>query len=115
MAHRSIASTVAISVLILLEVVGLVAMVRYINSVPMWTSSLDAMAVASIARAMGEGDVPPICPFSEMDKDRLRGVGALVGIVDDGSEKGGSPTPRGSAEGREQDQNLSGLDRLLTV
>ncbi|MBE3046965.1 hypothetical protein IMZ48_31445 [Candidatus Bathyarchaeota archaeon] len=108
---KSIASTVIISALILLEVVALAALVRYVNSVPTWTSSLDAMAIASIARAMGEGEIPPIGPFSDMDRDRLRGVDALIGLVDQDTGNGGCDTPRGSTEERKQDQ--PGLDRPL--
>ncbi|KXX74694.1 hypothetical protein MMYC01_207956 [Madurella mycetomatis] len=52
----SYAALVVISVLLGLQVAGVLALVWYIYSAPTWTGTLDAMAVAAIARQLAEKD-----------------------------------------------------------
>lgn len=83
-----VASMVVISALILLQAVGMGAMVWYINRVATWTSSLDAMAMARIGKAMDDDKLPPIGPVSDGDRAKLKEVDALVGVVDEGTRDG---------------------------
>lgn len=102
-----LASVIVISIFVLLQVVGLAILVWYVNTVPTWAPSLDAMAIARIGRAMRGGELPPIGPVSDRDREKLRGVDALVGTVDGGGRQG--PPLREPAESGDQ----TGPDRPL--
>ena len=95
---KTLGATIAISILIFLQVVGLAAMVWYADSVPTWAPTLDAMAVARIGRAMGDGELPPIGPVSEVDRQKLRKVDALVGVASGYHDGEMSSTPGSSTE-----------------
>ncbi|KAJ7640152.1 hypothetical protein B0H17DRAFT_877587, partial [Mycena rosella] len=73
---------IIVSVLIAMQIVGLGLLMWYIYSVPTWTTSLDAVAVAQIAREVPEGEIPPLRPVSKVDLKRMREVDALVGVKD---------------------------------
>lgn len=75
-----VVSMVVVSALILLQAVGLGAMVWYIWRRPTWTAGLNAMALTRIGKAMDDDKLPPIGPVSEDDRAKLEQVDALVGI-----------------------------------
>ncbi|KAF7345007.1 hypothetical protein MVEN_01663500 [Mycena venus] len=79
---KTLAGTIIVSVLIAMQLAGLGILVWYIYSVPTWTTSLDALAVARIGRGVPEGEIPPLGPVSEEDVKRMREVDALVGVKD---------------------------------
>lgn len=78
---KTIAGTVIISVLILLQLIGIAYTVWYIYKVPIWTSALDALAVARIGASMETSDLPPIGAVYPADLDKLTEVDALIGIA----------------------------------
>lgn len=84
---KSLATTIAISILIFLQLSGLAMLVWYTNRVPTWAASLDAVTVAQIGRAMKDGELPPIGPVQESDRERLCGVDALVGVAEHENER----------------------------
>ncbi|KAJ6450164.1 hypothetical protein C8R45DRAFT_1224178 [Mycena sanguinolenta] len=79
---KTLAGTIIVSVFIAMQLVGLGLLVSYIYSVPTWTTSLDALAVAQIARGVSEGEIPPLGPASGDDRRRMRDVDALIGVKD---------------------------------
>ena len=106
------AGVIVVSAFMLLQVVALAAMVWYVNTVPTWVASLDAMAMARLGRAMRDGELPPIGPLSEKDWDRLRGVDALVGIGDGGRETRGPREPAGVVSGHQPGPDRPLMDDL---
>jgi hypothetical protein len=79
---KTLAGTIIVSVVIAMQLVGLGILMWYIYSVPTWTTSLDALAVARIGREVAEGEIPPLGPVSEEDVKKMREVDALVGVKD---------------------------------
>ncbi|KAJ6479128.1 hypothetical protein C8R45DRAFT_832888 [Mycena sanguinolenta] len=79
---KTLAGTIIVSVLIAMQLVGLGLLVWYIYSVPAWTSSLNALAVAQIAREVSDGEIPPLGPVSSDGRKRMYNVDALVGVKD---------------------------------
>ncbi|KAJ7152393.1 hypothetical protein C8R46DRAFT_1007027 [Mycena filopes] len=102
--RKTLAGTIIVSVLIAMQLVGLALLVRYIYTVPTWTTALDAVAVARIGREVPEGAMPPLGPVGEEDMGRMREVDALVGVRDgsagdgDGDLEPSRHTRRGSSE-----------------
>ncbi|KAJ7772226.1 hypothetical protein B0H16DRAFT_1685301 [Mycena metata] len=79
---KTLAATIIVSVLIAMQLVGLAILVRYIYSVPAWTASLDALAMARIGREVPEGELPRLGPVTGADVRKMRGVDALIGVRD---------------------------------
>ena len=78
--RKTLTGTIIISVLILLQLVGLILLARYACKVPTWTGSLDALAVARISASLK--DIPPIDQIDERDlKKKLEELDALVGVA----------------------------------
>lgn len=95
----SLPALIAISVLLAVQAVGVVWLVCYIWSVPVWTETLDAFAIARLAyRIKDDGyiagfglRVPALERVGrkgdrEVMLDRLGRVDALVGVVDGGED-----------------------------
>lgn len=79
---KSLAATIAISILIFLQLSGLAMLVRYAMQVPTWTSSPNAITMAQIGRAMKDSELPPIGPVRNDHLARLGEIDALVGIAE---------------------------------
>ncbi|KAF8134083.1 hypothetical protein K438DRAFT_1787382 [Mycena galopus ATCC 62051] len=77
---QDLTGTIIVSVLIAMQLAGLGLFIWYIYSVPTWTTSLDALAVAQIARGVPEGEIPPLGPVSEKKLQKMQEVDALVGV-----------------------------------
>jgi hypothetical protein len=76
------ATTIALSLLLALQLIGLAYLAYYIYHVPTWTGALDAMAIAQIGASLAHQDVlPPMGPVTAKDIDALRNVDGLVGLV----------------------------------
>ncbi|KAF2139223.1 uncharacterized protein K452DRAFT_300300 [Aplosporella prunicola CBS 121167] len=73
---------VIISTLIALQVLGLSYVVWYIGRVPIWTSALDAFAVARIGSNIGLQNLAPI-GRADHDLQKLSRMDGLVGTVTD--------------------------------
>ena len=69
------------SLLILIQALGLAYLACYIYKVPTWTDMLDALAVARIANSLEKADIPALGSLNSGDLARLRHVDALVGVV----------------------------------
>ena len=82
---KTLAGTIIISTLIFLQSVGLAVLGWYIYTVPTWTTALDSLAVARLARSIGDDELPAIGPVSEKDLEKLKKVNGLVGVMDDES------------------------------
>ncbi|KAI1673880.1 hypothetical protein L13192_00627 [Pyrenophora tritici-repentis] len=76
----SLASLIVISLLILIQALGLAYLAYYIYQVPTWTDMLDAMAVARIANSLDKADIPALGLVDRRDLEGLRGISALVGV-----------------------------------
>lgn len=81
-----------ISILIALQLVGIVIIVWFIYRAPTWTYALDAMAVARIGRSLDHGDLPPIGPVSDADMRKLAQVDGLVGVQEHVFQDTAAPT-----------------------
>jgi hypothetical protein len=79
---KTLAGTIIVSVLIAMQLMGLGILVWYKYSVPTWTTSLDALAVARIGREVAVGEIPPLGLVSEEGVKKMREVDALVGVKD---------------------------------
>jgi len=83
-----------LSVLIVLQLLGLGYLTYYLYRVPTWSDQLDAMAMARIGASLhNKGVLPAIGPVSKEDLDALQTVSGLIGIVDK-SPRGKSSTTR---------------------
>ncbi|KAK7057883.1 hypothetical protein R3P38DRAFT_2497804 [Favolaschia claudopus] len=80
---KSLAGTVLVSLLIGLQLVGMGLLMAYIYSVPTWTRSLDALAVARIGGEVPAGEMPPLGPLTKEDERRMRRVDGLIGVRTD--------------------------------
>lgn len=78
----SLAGLIVISVLVLLQLLGLIYLAWYIYCVPTWTDMLDALAIARITSSLDKGHVPAIGSMNHRDLDRLSKMDGLVGVVD---------------------------------
>ncbi|KAF8164362.1 hypothetical protein K438DRAFT_2067300 [Mycena galopus ATCC 62051] len=77
---KTLAGTIIVSALIAMQLAGLGLVIWYIYSVPTWTTSLDALAVAQIAREIPDGDIPPLGPVSKEKLGKMLKVDVLVGV-----------------------------------
>lgn len=82
----SLAGTIVISMLMLLQLLGLAYLAWYIYQVPTWTGMLDALAIARITNSLDKGDIPALGAVTARDVQRLQAVDALVGVVETGGE-----------------------------
>ncbi|KAI0199487.1 hypothetical protein F4808DRAFT_471499 [Astrocystis sublimbata] len=90
----SLPALVIITLLILLQILGLCIVMRLIYSVPTWASTLDALEMARIGQAVGV--MPTIGDVRETNVAKLLNTDALIGVQggradrdDDDIEEGG--------------------------
>ncbi|XXG99326.1 hypothetical protein Hte_005663 [Hypoxylon texense] len=76
------ASLVVITVLMFLQVLGLIILAWFIYSMPTWAAAFDAMEVARIGKALPDSDLPPLGPVTLEDEMRLTKVDGLIGRND---------------------------------
>lgn len=100
----STAALAVVTVLLGLQVAGIVALLWYIYTAPTWTETLDALAVAGITRQLAEREggflrSDGLWVTTEKEFREMRTMDALVGVVDmaDG-ESEGNPLARASDE-----------------
>jgi hypothetical protein len=108
--HKTLVGTIVVSALIAIQLVGLGLLVWHIYSVPAWTTSLDALAMARIGREVLEGEIPPLGPVSKKDVKKMREVDALIGLRD---VRGVSVTGLGDLEELGYAQRRSEADPTL--
>ena len=81
------------SVLIGLQLFGLVYLTYYLYRVPSWSDQLDAMAMARIGASLDhQGVLPAIGPVNKQDLVTLQSVGGLIGIVERSRRRESSAT-----------------------
>jgi hypothetical protein len=90
---KSLASTIVISILITAQATGLVAAVWFSGKVPTWTATLDSMAVARIGKAMRDEDLPSLGPVTKGDREKLKAVNALVGVLGEDDQRDEDRSP----------------------
>ncbi|KAH6628905.1 hypothetical protein F5144DRAFT_492685 [Chaetomium tenue] len=102
----STAGLVVVTVLLGFQVVGIVALLWYIYSVPTWTATLDAMAVAKITRQLAERNEgflrsDALSKPTAEEIRQMEDMDALVGLVEhETPEKpGGSATTTNVSSG----------------
>ncbi|KAK3332609.1 hypothetical protein B0T19DRAFT_107715 [Cercophora scortea] len=79
----SLLALIVVSILLGLQVVGILVLVGFIYSMPTWTDTLDAMAVAKITHQIEDGGVIAAGGLEELNERawrRLESVDALVGV-----------------------------------
>ena len=86
---KSHATTIGISVLIGMQLLGILCLVWYIYQVPTSTSAYNALAMTQIGAMIGAENVPRIGAGSE-NMTQLRRRDGLVGVADNGGYKGES-------------------------
>lgn len=77
----STSGLVVISVLMLLQLIGLAYLAWYIYQVPTWTAMLDSLAVARISSSLDKRDIPSVGSMSENDLTRLSDKSGLIGVI----------------------------------
>lgn len=90
----SVAAVSVITILLALQLLGLVYLAWYIYHVPSWTGSLDAMAVAHIGARLGQQNLllSGVSGDRERDARALQKVDGLIGVVNMEGEHHGSDT-----------------------
>ena len=76
---KTVAGTVIVSVLLGLQVTGLIILAWYIYTVPTWTAAFDSIAVAQLIKSVDDDHIPPI---GYADDEKLKDVDGLVGIAE---------------------------------
>ncbi|OBT62556.1 hypothetical protein VE03_07367 [Pseudogymnoascus sp. 23342-1-I1] len=82
----SLAGVIVVSVLIAIQVAGLIILAIYNSSFPTWTPSLDALALAKMGTELKHLDLSPIGRKARGDAVKLVGARGLVGVVEDDKE-----------------------------
>jgi hypothetical protein len=77
----STAGLIIVSILVLLQLVGLAYLAWYIYQIPTWTGMLDALAVARITNSLEKGTVPAMGGMSIRDLDGLIETNGAIGVV----------------------------------
>lgn len=88
----SLTGIVIVSMLLLLELIGLAYLAWYIYQVPTWTAMLDALAIARITNSLDKGVIPAIGSMTDAEVQRLKEIDALIGVVEDTNVEGYSDT-----------------------
>ncbi|KAK3337773.1 hypothetical protein B0T19DRAFT_413492 [Cercophora scortea] len=73
---------IIISTLVGLQVLGILVLLRYIYTVPTWTATLDAMAIARVAYQLQDGGAIGRIWMEDVDVEKLEKVDGLVGVVE---------------------------------
>lgn len=82
----SLAGIIVVSLLIAIQVVGLVILAIYNSSFPTWTQNLDALALAKVGTELKDLGLSPIGREAHGDAAKLASASGLVGVVDDDKE-----------------------------
>lgn len=77
---KTVAGTVVITFLILVQLLGLAYLTYFIYKLPTWSVSLDATAVARIGACLDPGDLLPLGQGAEMDEVWLNKVDGWIGL-----------------------------------
>jgi hypothetical protein len=78
---KTVAGTVIVSVLLSLQITGLLILAWYIYTVPTWTTAFDSIAVAQLAKSIDDDYIPPIGYPDGETMEKLKDVDGLVGIA----------------------------------
>lgn len=82
--YKSLAGTVVVSVLLVLQVLGIACLALFIYRVPTWSHSLDAVAVARLGATVDRADLPTLNAGTEVDtKTQLVNANGLIGLSDE--------------------------------
>ncbi|OBT42309.1 hypothetical protein VE00_06369 [Pseudogymnoascus sp. WSF 3629] len=81
-----LAGIIVVSLLIAIQVAGLVILAIYNSSFPTWTPNLDALALAKVGAELKDLGLSPIGRESHGDAAKLASASGLVGVVDDDKE-----------------------------
>lgn len=78
-----IAVLIVLSILMSLQLLGLMCLIWYIYHVPSWTAALDAMAMAHIGARLGQQDILPAGMSGDRERDTrsLHEVNGLIDVV----------------------------------
>ncbi|KAJ8116922.1 hypothetical protein ONZ43_g4328 [Nemania bipapillata] len=101
-------SVIIITILIASQLVGLLLLTRFIYSVPAWTSTLNALEVAQIGKALPIDDWPPLGEVTATETKRLIDIDALIGIEKGQGERGGERDEGTAYESEEGGQSAEG-------
>ncbi|KAJ4369546.1 hypothetical protein N0V86_009382 [Didymella sp. IMI 355093] len=74
-----LASLIILSVIVGLQILGLVALGWWIFMWPTWTRTLDARAIARVAASLDPGLLPPVGTSGQKEWERLAHVDGIVG------------------------------------
>lgn len=88
----SLGGIIVVSILMLIELLGLVYLTWYIYRVPTWTAMLDSLAVARIANSLSKDQIPAIGSMSEKEFENLGRIDGLVGVVESKEGAGSDST-----------------------
>lgn len=96
--QKSIPAIIIISLLIGAEVVGLLALARYIYSMPTWTGTLDAFALVQMGAQLGE-----------RANGELKEVSGLVGVLEPEGEEEALMKPAEEGRTKVEEKRTVGL------
>lgn len=83
---KTVAGTVIVSLLLLIQLAGLAFVMWYIYQFPTWTPSLDAVSVARIGASMKVADLPPLGEqVSVVDETKLNKVKGFIALNESGT------------------------------
>lgn len=89
--HKSLPSTIIISILIGLQLAGLGYTAYYIYQVPTWSHALDAVAIARLGSSLNDSDLPRIREGAAANVRKLSKVDGLVGVENNNDGSGIRP------------------------
>jgi hypothetical protein len=108
-------SVIIMSVLIGLQLLGLVYLTYYLYRIPSWSAQLDAMAMAQIGASLDhQGVLPAIGPVSKEDLVTLQNVGGLIGIVEKSPRQDSSGSESALPDMAGADDSAVELQRLTS-
>lgn len=91
--RASTAGIIVVSVLVVVQLLGLLYLAWYIYQVPTWTYMLDALAIAQIAKSLETSDIPSLGARSNREFQHLQCVDGTVGIVETHNDESTSYDP----------------------
>ncbi|KAJ5827341.1 hypothetical protein N7447_004104 [Penicillium robsamsonii] len=81
--QKTLAGTVVVTILIFLQLLGLLALTYYIYQLPTWTHALDAVAVARMSIGLNDPVMRELAHGGEIDQAKLKKIDGLVGLDND--------------------------------
>ncbi|KAI9872484.1 MAG: hypothetical protein M1830_001568 [Pleopsidium flavum] len=79
----SLAWIIIISILVSMQLAGLLYFGVYNCRSPSWTASLDALALARIGTSLKSGDLSPMRSIGDRDLEALNSIDGFIGLEDD--------------------------------